>query len=66
MRPKALRFAEQWLDEQADKMVGEDASAKEVANLVIRDGEAQGIPAEEFDDDNERLLEMILTAIDRR
>lgn len=66
MRPNARRFAEQWLDEHAAETRGENVSVKDLADRLTVKGEARGIAAEDFDDDEGRLLEMILAAVDRR
>jgi len=65
MRPNARRFAEQWLDEHAAETGGENVSVKDLADRLTAMGEARGIAAEDFGDDGGRLLEMILSAVDR-
>jgi hypothetical protein len=65
MRPQARRFAENWLDEHASEASTENASAKVMTDELIGDGEARGINAEDFNDDNGHLLEMELEAIGR-
>lgn len=63
MRPTARRFAENWLDERV--VAREVVSAKDWADALVRDGGAEGIAAEDFDDDG-CFFEMVVAAIDRR
>ncbi len=65
MRFTARRFAENWLDEHTSETDAENASAKDVSDLLIGAGEAQGISAEDFNDDQGCLLEMVRASIAR-
>jgi len=66
MRPRAARFAEQWLYENVVDAKGGPVSASELADQLILAGAYADIPAEEFEDDYNRVFDMVFAELERK
>ena len=66
MRPRAARFADQWLYDNVDNGKGGPVSASELADQVVAAGAKGGIPAEEFEDDGNGVFEMVFAELERK
>ena len=66
MRPRAARFAEQWLHEHVSDAKGGPVSASELADQLLVAGAKADIPAEEFEDDGDGVFQMVFAELKRK
>jgi hypothetical protein len=66
MRPRAARFAEQWLYENVSDAKGGPVSASDLADQLVVAGAYADIPAEEFEDDGNGVFEMVFAELERK
>ena len=66
MRPRAARFADQWLYDNVDNGKGGPVSASELADQLVAAGAKADIPAEEFEDDGDGVFEIVFAELERK
>ena len=66
MRPRAARFAEQWLFDNVDHGKGGPVSASELADQLVAAGAKADIPADEFEDNGDGVFEMVFAELERK
>ena len=66
MRPRAARFAEQWLHENVADAKDGPISASDLADQLIVAGANADIPAEEFEDESNGVFEMVFAELERK
>ena len=64
MRPRAARFADQWLYDNVDNGKDGPVSASDLADVAA--GANADIPAEEFEDDGDGVFEMVFAELERK
>jgi hypothetical protein len=65
MRPPAPRFADLWLDQHVADAPAGPIYASDLADQLIKEGIAAGIPAEDFSDEGGGLFEMVFAALEK-
>ena len=66
MRPRAARFAEQWLYVNVPNGKDGPISASDLADQLIVAGAHADIPAEEFEDESNGVFEMVFAELERK
>ena len=66
MRPRAARFADQWLYDNVDNGKDGPVSASDLADQLVAAGANADIPAEEFEDDGDGVFEMVFAELERK
>ena len=66
MRPRAARFADQWLFDNVDNGKAGPVSASDLADQLVAAGAKADIAPEEFEDDGDGVFEMVFAELERK